>query len=180
MTKTNTEHVVVSMERGAFECLHCGTLHRIVSPLLAEVYLSQGRGFLWMHKLCKPVPPPERQLSFPVTPLQKVSEVQQPREGRATTWAEMWPQLEQALELYEYEALVQHTEFPLNLQGHAWDRVADWLQREVGNDPGLLLPRPEELEMCIEAALVAAKLRAPVEPATEKPKKKRRRLALAR
>ncbi|HEU4582683.1 MAG TPA: hypothetical protein VFS67_30710 [Polyangiaceae bacterium] len=69
MTRVITDHVICDGADGsAFRCLHCGARHASEpEPMLLEQHLNVGRGFILMHKLCRKVDPPSRQMVLPGT-----------------------------------------------------------------------------------------------------------------
>ena len=38
----------------ALECKRCGTIQKVVVPIVADFYLAMGKAFLKIHRKCKP------------------------------------------------------------------------------------------------------------------------------
>lgn len=50
----NTDHVVISTQTGAFECLHCGASYKPTLPAPINMVVAMSNQFVKDHADCKP------------------------------------------------------------------------------------------------------------------------------
>lgn len=204
MTRVITDHVICDgADGGAFRCLHCGARHTSEpEPMLLEQHLNVGRGFILMHKLCRKVEPPSRQMVLPGTQpaiqgrasdlLRELEEDDAsgdlPPEAEVDQFVELYPmaRTHAALRDYLFEVLTpgQYGRLPDGTV-EAWhpatgifDAVAHWARIEKAHQDAA--ERARQGEPAIAGLTIPARMPMPEalqEALGRNPKKKRSRKA---
>lgn len=197
MTKSTTDHVHYDATDSEVRCRHCEDRTALSDGSTAELLVMRLRGFLLMHKLCQPKAVPSPQMTLPHTGLAFIDAPGFPDEddrsppinpiaaeqGRemaledgkvATCWADLWPQLEEALAPHEYAACKEHTPFVEAFDSVEWVEMAEWAARWVSDKPGPF-PRPKALGDAVYAAVVEAQKRHTVAAKASEPKPRKKR-----
>lgn len=167
-----------------FLCLRCNGEAHIPHDQPLHLLQKHAAAFTLMHEDCKvpspqlPLPKHERGDLEPVDAPSTFSKTsgalrgqnlileRLDREARhggtngwpmspATTWIDLWADLEEALEPHEYAALRDWTAFPeaMPLGSHEWNETAAWAWMESHTVSGVLRPRPRHLRDFIYSAV---------------------------
>jgi hypothetical protein len=157
------EHVVITLLGTAapapiFSCERCGQHMLVQNNQALHLLQKHAAAFTLMHEDCK-VPSP--QLPLPKHTVQELESIGAPYDVSkkwplcpATSWVDLWKDLEEALAPHELVALKAWTPLPEALRrSEAFAEVADWAWRDKTG--GALQERPFLLRDCVYHAVKA-------------------------